>query len=62
MTLGLLSFGVLQVWFDDDADLDSNAVVLSCRTARGETFRGASEDPLLLSKSVRGKSGTYKKK
>lgn len=50
-TLGLLSFGVLQVWFDEEADLDSNAVVFSCRTARGETFSGTSEEQLLQSKS-----------
>lgn len=46
-TLGLLSFDILLARLKEDAESASEVVDLSWRTARGETFRGTSEEPLL---------------
>ena len=37
-TLGLLSFGVLEAWFEEDTESESDVAVLSWRTALGETL------------------------
>ena len=49
VTLGLLSFDDLVAWLKEDAESMSRVVGLSLRTARGDTFWGTSEDPLLKS-------------